>query len=128
MKYLLDTHTLLWYLKKEGSIPAIVQALIQDPRNEIIVNIASFWKMAIKNSIGKLSLDQPLSILFSETRKQKFQIAQIDEAFILIVNSLPLHHKDPFDRILIAHCLHENIPVLGIDTAFDAYGITRIWG
>lgn len=127
MKYLLDTHTLLWYLDDDANLSQRAKQLITDPSNEIAINIGSFWEIAIKNSVGKLNLTRQIRQIFAEARTLQIEISSVNESLILLVNTLPLHHRDPFDRLFICQCLHENIPILSRDSAFDAYGVMRIW-
>ncbi len=127
MKYLLDTHALLWFINDDNSLSEKAKSIIENSENQILVSIASFWEIAIKRSIGKLDLKQSTEELFKETQNLNFILATIDERFIFLIETLPLHHRDPFDRILIAQAIVENLEIISIDEAFDAYPLKRIW-
>jgi PIN domain nuclease of toxin-antitoxin system len=90
--------------------------------------MASIWEMAIKVSLGKLQTSQPFELFLpSQLITNNFSVLDIAISHALRVASLPFHHRDPFDRLLIAQSLVENWPIIGTDSQFDAYGVTRIW-
>ncbi len=128
MRLLLDTHTFIWYVTDNPRLSANVKLLIEDENNEKLVSIASIWEMAIKHSIGRLNFSLP----FMEFVRQQLSVSnigllEINLNHIEIVASLPLHHRDPFDRLIIAQSMAEQIPVLSVDVIFDAYAIARLW-
>ncbi|MCC3527963.1 MAG: type II toxin-antitoxin system VapC family toxin [Microcoleus sp. PH2017_22_RUC_O_B] len=128
MRLLLDTHTFIWYVTDNPRLSANVKLLIEDENNEKLVSIASIWEMAIKHSIGRLNFSLP----FMEFVRQQLSVSnigllEINLNHIEVVASLPLHHRDPFDRLIIAQSMGEQIPVLSVDAIFDAYAIARLW-
>ena len=128
MRLLLDTHTFIWYVTDNPRLSANVKRLIEDENNEKLVSIASIWEMAIKHSIGRLNFSLP----FMEFVRQQLDVSnigllEINLDHIEVVASLPLHHRDPFDRLIIAQSMAEQIPVLSVDAIFDAYAIARLW-
>lgn len=128
MKVLLDTHTFLWFVTDDSALSDQVVDLIESEVNEVVVSVASLWEMAIKYSIGKLKLRQPFSDFIKQQMDlNNFQLLKLEMAHINLVSDLPLHHRDPFDRMLIAQSITEALPIISIDKAFDAYGITRLW-
>ena len=128
MKYLLDTHALLWFLAGGKQLSGRARQLIEDPSNEIFLSIVSLWEIAIKVSLGKLALGQPIEELFPEQLHfNSIEILDITVDSLVRLITLPLHHRDPFDRLIIAQALVEGFPIIGVDTAFDAYGISRKW-
>jgi len=128
MQILLDTHTFLWYILANPQLSARAKELIQDFENEKLLSIASPWETSIKISTGKLMLSEPLELYFDEQmRLNSVQMLPITLAHIALVATLSLHHRDPFDRMLIAQSLTEKIPIVSADTAFDQYGVTRLW-
>ena len=128
MKYLLDTHTLLWFLKGDKKLSAKARGLIDNPRNAKFLSIASLWEIAIKVSLKKLVLDKSFERLFPEQLHfNRIEILDITIDNLTKLTTLPFHHRDPFDRLIIAQGLVEELPIIGADTAFDAYGITREW-
>jgi len=128
MKLLLDTHTFIWASTLDDRLGRKARALILDCDNELFFSVASIWEMAIKASLGKLILQQPLrQIINEQIQMNGIRILNVEAAHALAVASLPWHHRDPFDRLLIAQSKLENMPVLGCDTAMDAYDISRIF-
>jgi PIN domain nuclease of toxin-antitoxin system len=128
LKYLLDTHALLWYTLDEGQLSSLVISIIADRQNQILFSPASYWEIAIKVSIGKLSLNQAYEDFIDICLQQyDFSILSILPKHTAWLINLPFHHKDPFDRLLIAQALSEGIPLISVDTKFDNYGVNRLW-
>ena len=128
MNYLLDTHTFLWFINADPSLSAPAQAAIEPGTNDIVLSIASLWEMAIKVSLGKLIVPLPFAEFMQEQmRENGIILLQIQMAHIELVTRLPFHHRDPFDRLIIAQSLVDQIPIIGKDDIFDAYGIQRLW-
>jgi PIN domain nuclease of toxin-antitoxin system len=125
---LLDTHALLWFLNDDPSLSATAKALIEDPANHKVVSVASCWEIAIKVGLKKLDLGEPATtFLPRELATNGFDLLGIELIHATSVESLPSHHKDPFDRLLVAQSLIEQLPVVSVDAQLDAYGITRLW-
>jgi len=125
---LMDTHIFLWFVFAELQLNAYARSLIEDEANIKFLSMASVWEMAIKHSIGKLPLTQPFEQFLSEQLERNgFRLLPIEWGHLIRVSSLPLHHRDPFDRLIIAQSLMENMTVVSADQAFDAYGVTRFW-
>ena len=128
MKYLLDTHTLIWFLMGDRKLSDKARALIDNPSNEKHLSIASLWEIAIKVSLGKLALSKPFERLFPEQLHfNRIQILDITVNSLTKLTTLPFHHRDPFDRLIIAQALVEGFPIIGTDAIFDAYGVNREW-
>ncbi|MCH8317096.1 MAG: type II toxin-antitoxin system VapC family toxin [Bacteroidetes bacterium] len=127
MNYLLDTHTLIWFLEDNPKISKKADNIIKDKNNSIDVSVASFWEMAIKLSIGKLKLPEPLPIIIQKTKGIDIEILQLHTDYILKIENLPFHHKDPFDRIIITTAITEQLSIISIDEKFDKYEVKRIW-
>jgi PIN domain nuclease of toxin-antitoxin system len=128
MKLLLDTHTFLWFIMGSPHLSADARTLIEDITNEKFFSVASLWEIAIKVSIGKLSLAAPLEVLIpQQLGLNGIELLNIKTDHAAMVATLPFHHRDPFDRLLIAQAMVEKMNVIGIDTAFDAYPVTRLW-
>jgi PIN domain nuclease of toxin-antitoxin system len=128
MRLLLDTHTFLWFILDDPQLSATSKSLIEDPANEIEVSPASYWEIAIKIKLGKYALPQPYQ-QFIETQlvANDCQILPIEPRHTALLTTMQLHHKDPFDRLLVAQALTENIPIVSADVQLDSYGITRLW-
>ena len=128
MKVILDTQVLIWWANDVSNISDLVQNIIFDVDNELLVSLASIWEIQIKVSLGKLSLPRPLSdIIATQVRENQIKIMQIELSHIYTLDLLPPHHRDPFDRIIIAQAMNEKISIVSIDKAFDVYSIERIW-
>ncbi|MDZ8223651.1 MULTISPECIES: type II toxin-antitoxin system VapC family toxin [unclassified Nostoc] len=128
MRLLLDTHTFIWYVTDNSRLSNQVVELINNENNEILLSIASLWEIAIKQNLGKLSFNQPFEIFITQQLNlNDFRLLDIKISHVTVVATLPLHHRDPFDRILIAQSVVENIPLLSADKIFDAYPIRRVW-
>ena len=128
MKYLLDTHTLLWFLQGDKKLSDKARQLIDSPRNSKFLSIVSLWEIAVKVSLGKLVLDKSFERLFPEQLHfNRIQILDITVDSLIKLTTLPFQHRDPFDRLIIAQALAEELPIIGADAAFDAYGISREW-
>ena len=125
MKQLLDTHTFIWFVMGNPRISTEVRTQIEN--NENLLSIASVWEMAIKYSSGKLSFGVPFEVFIQQISNNGIDLLEIRTAHIKVVATLPLHHRDPFDRLLIAQAMVKQIPILSADSAFDAYSIQRLW-
>jgi PIN domain nuclease of toxin-antitoxin system len=127
-RLLLDTHTLLWFVWDDPALSATAKTLIEDARNEKLVSVASCWEISIKAGLGKLVLgESSSSFLVRELATNNFQLLPISLTHVTAVEHLPPHHRDPFDRLLIAQAGLEGLEVVGGDAAFDAYGVSRHW-
>jgi PIN domain nuclease of toxin-antitoxin system len=128
MKLLLDTHTFLWFIMGSSRLSKKARELIEDVNNERLLSIASLWEMAIKISIGKLTLVEPFEVLIPRQLKlNRIELLNIQIEHIATVAVLPFYHRDPFDRLLIAQCMVEILPLLNADESMDNYPIKRIW-
>jgi PIN domain nuclease of toxin-antitoxin system len=128
MKLLLDTHTLLRFIAGSASLSVVARSLIEDTSNEKFVSIVSIWETAIKVSIGKMSLSAPFDVLFPHQLEiNGFELLPVKVEHTSVVTSLPFHHRDPFDRLLIAQAIEEKMMLVSVDKVFDDYGITRLW-
>jgi PIN domain nuclease of toxin-antitoxin system len=125
---LLDTHTFLWYCQDDSALSKTARTMIEDPANRKLISLASCWEIAIKAGLGKLALGEPSSTYIPNARARAgFELLAIELSHATAVETLPLHHKDPFDRLLIAQSMIEAIPIVSKDPVFDLYGVTRLW-
>jgi PIN domain nuclease of toxin-antitoxin system len=128
MRLLLDTHSFLWFIMGDSKLSAIARAAIEDPANEKLVSAASLWEIAIKASLGKLTLAEPFGVIIPrELRRNGFAILPIGVAHANRISTMPFHHRDPFDRLLVAQAQQDSLALVGLDPQFDAYGVMRIW-
>ncbi|HEY3329469.1 MAG TPA: type II toxin-antitoxin system VapC family toxin [Capsulimonadaceae bacterium] len=128
MTYLLDTHALLWFASSSPMLPDSMRSLIADANNDVAVSIASYWEIAIKAKLGKLTVESDIIALRNLALNQNIQIEPITIEAVHHTTMLPLHHKDPFDRIIAATALVTGATLVSADAAFDAYSVTRVWG
>lgn len=128
MRLLLDTHTLLWFAQHDPKLSATAMALIMDPANTKLVSPASYWEIAIKISVRKYALAQPYEDFMRDAiDRNGFHYLPIEPRYTAALISLPYHHRDPFDRLLVAQAMVEAIPIVSGDAALDSYPITRLW-
>jgi len=126
--YLLDTHAFLWWANATPALGKKAAKIIAAPSSEILVSHVSAWEMAIKVNSGKLTLPQPVAEFFHlQLSVNQFKSLLIRLGHVAAVATLSLHHRDPFDRMLIAQAMQENLPIISADPQFDAYDVTRIW-
>ena len=128
MRLLLDTHALLWFYLGDSQLSRPAQDSIIDPNNIKLISPASYWEIAIKLSIQKYTLQVSYDEFFQEAVFDNgFEILPIEPRHTAALISLTFHHKDPFDRMLIAQATVEGIPIVSVDSKFDPYPITRLW-
>jgi PIN domain nuclease of toxin-antitoxin system len=128
MRLLLDTHTFLWFIMGSPKLSGTVRALIEADEHERLLSTASLWEMAIKLSLGRLTLAEPVDVLIPrQLRLNGIQLLNIEIEHIAVVATLPFHHRDPFDGLLIAQSTVERLPILSAEPAFDTYSIERMW-
>jgi PIN domain nuclease of toxin-antitoxin system len=128
MRVLLDTHAFLWFVLGEAQLSRTALAYILDPDNTKLVSPASYWETAIKIRLGKYTLHEPYEAFMQRgIFGNGFRILPIEPQHTAELTTLPLHHRDPFDRLLIAQAMVEHMPIISDDPMFDAYPITRLW-
>jgi PIN domain nuclease of toxin-antitoxin system len=126
MRVLLDTNAFIWLSDSPEQLPQAIRQILEDARSQLLVSIATPWEIAIKKSIGKLKTRHTAQ-QFITTYEDIIEFLPIQADHLAIIETLPLHHRDPFDRIIIAQAITENIPVVSSDEAFDDYSVERIW-
>ena len=128
MRILLDTHTFLWFIGGDSRLHQEARRRIEDLENERLLSIASLWEIAIKVSLGKLRVGMSITeLVLNQVEGNAIDVFGIAPAHLDSLARLPFHHRDPFDRLIIAQSLVEGIPVLGRDATFDLYPIQRLW-
>jgi PIN domain nuclease of toxin-antitoxin system len=124
----MDSHAFLWFVGDDPQLSDTARNLIVDPANEVYLSLTSVWELTIKVSSGKLTLAQPPEQFFPEQlQRNDFQLLPISLSHATRVASLPVHHKDPFDRLLVAQSLIEPMPLISADAILDLYGVQRFW-
>lgn len=128
MKFLLDTHTFLWFIDDGAALSSTAKSLIEAPGNTPYLSMASLWEIAIKVSIGKLTIPSPFqAFIMQQISENRIELLDIKPDHIGIVGILPFHHRDPFDRLIIAQAMSEKLPIISKDENFKAYGLTLYW-
>ena len=128
MRLLLDTHAFLWFVLGDAQLSSIAKSYILDSAHAKLISPASYWEIAIKVSIGKYTLNASYDLFIQRgVEGNGFEILPIGLKHTTALTALPFHHRDPFDRLLIAQAMAEQIPIISNDPVFDAYPITRLW-
>jgi PIN domain nuclease of toxin-antitoxin system len=128
VKFIADTQAFLWFVTDSPRLSRRAKELLEAADSERLFSIASVWEIAIKTSIGKLSLAKPFAEFIPEQlQRNGFEILGLTVEHTAKVAVLPLHHRDPFDRMLVAQGLAESLPLLSCDDRLDAYGVQRLW-
>jgi PIN domain nuclease of toxin-antitoxin system len=120
MRFLLDTHILLWFLENDPKLPPQIREVINNPENLVFVSVISAWEISIKQSLGKLIAPSNLE---EALRFSDFEVLSITLAHAIRVADLPMHHKDPFDRMLISQALVEDLTIVTVDEKFKFYDV-----
>lgn len=128
MTLLLDTHAFIWWDIEPTRLSPHALALCQDPNNQLVLSVVSVWEMQIKIQLGKLNFTKPLADMIARQQKvNNMEILPVRLSHALAIKTLPLVHKDPFDRLLIAQAKVEGMPIMSRDSMFSAYPITVEW-
>ncbi|MEM6261736.1 MAG: type II toxin-antitoxin system VapC family toxin [Bacteroidota bacterium] len=126
MGYLLDTHTLLWYIQGDSKLSNRAKGVISES-DEVIVSIVSLWEIAIKSNLGKLEFADDISQIRKDIEVLGFDLVNISIDSLDTYQKLPLHHRDPFDRLLIAFAMTHGHSIIEIDAKFYPYPVIRVW-
>jgi len=128
MRVLLDTNSFLWFISGSNRLSIDAQRFIADLDNQLVLSLASLWEIAIKISIGKLELLQPFDQLIPQQIKENdIHVMLIELSHLTKILGLPFHHRDPFDRLIIAQALTEGLSVISPDIVFSKYSVKLIW-
>ena len=127
MRYLLDTHTLLWAVDAPEKLSARAMAIVRGEDTQVFISIATPWELAIKANKGGLDVEELLMDFERAVLGAGYAILETTVSQVIGAGKLPLHHRDPFDRLMIAQSLERQIPIVSRDNVFDLYGVRRIW-
>jgi PIN domain nuclease of toxin-antitoxin system len=128
MNLLLDTHAFLWFIAGNSSLSRKARAAIEDQNNGVLLSVASLWEIAIKVSLGKITLSESFDKFIPEQLTANgIELIDISVEHTALVANMPFHHRDPFDRLIAAQAKVENIILVSSDEIFDAYEIPRLW-
>jgi PIN domain nuclease of toxin-antitoxin system len=128
LRLLLDSHVLVWWMDQHDRLNARAFSAIEDRSNQILVSAATIWELGIKVGLGKLDLRTPIGVWTAAALADlDAEVLPITPDYVEALVSLPHHHKDPFDRMIVAQALAEGIPIVSSDAKLDSYGLRRIW-
>ena len=127
-KYLLDTHTLIWWVDDSEKLTLLAREVLSHTENICYFSLVSSWELAIKSSINKLKLTLPVrDYVTQHLASNDFKQLNITLNHVTKVEKLPWHHRDPFDRLLLAQAIEEDLIIISADKIFDRYDIERLW-
>ncbi len=128
MNYLLDTHTFLWWSGNYDNLSPTAYDLCHDPANDLLLSLASVWEIQIKTQLGRLTLPRPLNeIIAAQMQQNRVTLLNIRLDHIYELGTLPPHHRDPFDRLLVAQARIENLPLVTKDGKITQYDVAVVW-
>jgi PIN domain nuclease of toxin-antitoxin system len=127
VRYLFDTHVFLWLANEDPLLSPRARAIFVDNQQDCFLSAASVWEMSIKSSVGKLSLGTSLEHLVRGGVERGLRVLDVTCDHAYLVERLPFHHRDPFDRLLIAQAIHEGMHLISRDAQLDAYEVKRVW-
>ena len=126
MEILIDTQSFIWFFEDNPRLPAYVR-LFMEKNNNLVVSIVSFWEITIKTSLGKLAIPEGISDLMDKSLSKGFKILPIEREHLIVLSTLELIHRDPFDRIIISQAIAENMPLVSSDDVFKQYPVNYVW-
>jgi PIN domain nuclease of toxin-antitoxin system len=128
MRHLIDTQSLIWYVDQDQLLSTVAHGAISNPANDLVLSAASVWEIAIKVGLGKLKLSLSYRQWMTKAMADLgVVVLPISVEYADMQSRLPRHHGDPFDRLIVAQCIVEGVPIISSDALLDAYGISRIW-
>jgi PIN domain nuclease of toxin-antitoxin system len=128
MRHLLDAHSLIWALDDPSKLGRSAHASLEDSANDLVISVGTIWELSIKVGLGKPTLSMPYRGWIERAIADlSLTVLPITVEITDAQMTLPRHHRDPFDRLLVAQCLVQPMPIVSADSVFDAYGVTRVW-
>jgi PIN domain nuclease of toxin-antitoxin system len=128
MRVLIDSHALIWYVDQDKILSIASHAAISDPANDLLLSAGSIWEIGIKIGLGKLLLTQPFKVWMNQAISDlHVTVLPLTVEYVDVQSNLPKHHGDPFDRLIVAQAIVEQVSIISADVNLDAYGISRIW-
>ena len=126
-RFLLDTHVFLWLIQGDPQLSGRVRSIISDDTNQLNFSVVSIWEIAIKLNIGKLKIEHSIEDIYQLLAQLKIELLPIERSDLDRYLTLPLHHRDPFDRLIISQAIERELILISADGAFEPYPVQRIW-
>jgi PIN domain nuclease of toxin-antitoxin system len=126
MDVLIDTQSFIWFFENNPRLPSSVKTLMERSSG-LVVSIASFWEITIKTSLGKLVIPENIAGVIDKSLSKGFKILPIEREHLIVLSTLDLIHRDPFDRIIISQAIAENMPLVSSDDVFKQYPVNCVW-
>jgi len=127
MKYLLDTHAIIWLIEDSSKMPSEIKEIVKLPENDIFICSVSFWEIVIKMSLGKLSIGLPFDELLAHVKNSDIIILHIEDSYLKRLFELPFLHKDPFDRLIVSTAQADDLTIITIDDNIQKYDVSWVW-
>lgn len=127
MTLLVDSHAFLWFMAGDRRLSRPARRAMEDPGNAWFLSAASVWEISIKASLGRLTLPGPANVYFADRVRQGLRLLAVEWQHAAAVEQLRFHHRDPFDRLIVAQAQLEDLPVVTKDAVFKKYGVTVVW-
>jgi PIN domain nuclease of toxin-antitoxin system len=124
---LIDTQSFIWFVEDDKQLPATIRALMNDSHYQLMISIACLWEITIKTSLSKLVLSTDIATMMSKAQANGYDFLPIKPAHLITLSTLGFIHRDPFDRIMIAQAITEDIPIVTSDNIFEQYPVKRLW-
>jgi PIN domain nuclease of toxin-antitoxin system len=125
--FLLDTHALLWFIQDDPQLSNRARVIITTDTNQLYLSVASLWEITIKLNIGKLTIGHTIDEIYTLLKQLNIEVRPIAQSDLEQYLTLPLHHRDPFDRLLIAQAIAQGLTLVSADNAFGAYSVQQLW-
>jgi PIN domain nuclease of toxin-antitoxin system len=125
--FLLDTHALLWFIQDDPQLSDRARVIITTDTNQLCLSVASLWEITIKLNIGKLTIGHTIDEIYTLLKQLNIEILAISQSDLEQYLTLPLHHRDPFDRLIIAQAIDRQLALVSADSAFRAYSVQKLW-
>jgi PIN domain nuclease of toxin-antitoxin system len=125
--FLLDTHALLWFIQDDPQLSDRARVIITTDTNQLCLSVASLWEITIKLNIGKLTIGHTIDEIYTLLKQLNIEILAISQSDLEQYLTLPMHHRDPFDRLIIAQAIDRQLALVSADSAFKAYSVQKLW-
>ncbi|WP_373539711.1 type II toxin-antitoxin system VapC family toxin [Chamaesiphon sp.] len=126
-RFLLDTHVFLWLIRGDPQLSDRVRAIIADDASQLNFSVVSIWEIAIKLNIGKLKIEHSIEDIYQLLAQLKIEVLPIERLDLDRYLTLPLHHRDPFDRLIISQAIERDLILISTDGSFEPYSVQRLW-